>query len=162
MIVTSGYDEGRMARRRPLPPPPPESRARHVGPASTGAGLPGTTAVALLVVAATVGALLDVMTGTGLRTMYGLGFVAGCTAAAVLVRMSDKLWVVFAPSLVFSTIAVAGAVAQSRRLDRQMVSLETASEAFLRLIDPGKAPYLLAGFALSLAVILVRMALVRK
>lgn len=184
-------DGGRLARR-PLPPGPrdttrarpPDSRrapdtarprnqdapgarntsGRHAGrsAADTSEGLSGLTAVALLVVLATVGALFDVLTGTGLRTLYGLGFVAGCTLSAMLVRLPDKLWVIFAPSLVFSAIAVAGAVRTSQDLDREMISIETVSETVLRLIDPGKAPYLLAGFALSLAVILVRMAMVRR
>jgi hypothetical protein len=148
-----------MARRRPLPPPPP---GRHHNAYSDGQGLPGTLAAAIIVVAAVVGALLDVMTGTGLRTSYGLMFVAGCVLAACLVRMSDKLWAVFAPSLVFTGIAVVGAVQTSRDLGRQMISLETVSETVLRLIDAGKAPYLLAGFSLALAVVLIRMALVRK
>jgi hypothetical protein len=148
-----------MARRRPLPPPPP---GRHHNAYAEGQGLPGALAVAVIVVAAVVGALLDVMTGTGLRTSYGLGFVAGCVLAACLVRMADKLWVVFAPSLIFTTFAVLGAVQTSRNLGRQTISLETVSETFLRLIDAGKAPYLLAGFSLALAVVLVRMALVRK
>lgn len=184
-------DGGRLARR-PLPPgprettraQPPDSRrppdtarprnqdsrrardtsGRHTGrsAAATSEGLSGLTAVALLVVLAAVGALLDLLTGTGLRALYGLGFVAGCTLSAVLVRLTDKLWVIFAPALVFSAIAVAGAVRTSQDLDRQTISIDTVSETVLRLIDPGKAPYLLAGFALSLAVILVRMAMLRR
>lgn len=159
--MTSSYDNSRMARRRPLPG---DGQARHASSSSysSSQGLPGIVAVAVITVGSVVGALFDVTTGTGLRTGYGLGFVAGCVLAALLVRMQDKLWAVFAPSLVFTAFAVLGAIQAARDLGRGLVSLETISETFLRLIDAGKAPYLLAGFSLSLALILVRMALVRK
>lgn len=157
--MTSSYDQGRMARRRPLPD---DGRARHTSDLSGRQGLPGYLAAAVIVVSAAFGGLIDVSTGSGLRTAYGLLFVAGCVVAAAVVRMKDKLWAVFAPSLVFTAFAVIGAVQTARDLGRQLVSLDTFSETFLRLIDAGKAPYLLAGFSLALAVVLVRMALVRK
>lgn len=157
--MTSSYDTGRMARRRPLPG---DGQARHASSYSASQGLSGIIAVAVIVVGAIVGALFDISTGSGLRTAYGLGFVAGCVVAAMLVRLKDKLWTIFAPSLVFTSIAVVGAVKSARDLGRGTVSIDTVNEVLNRLVYADKAPYLLAGFSLSLAVILVRMALVRK
>lgn len=76
-------------------------------PATIRAGrssLPAAGAVAVLVAAAVLGGIVDVVTGPGLRLGFAVGLALGAAAAALLVRPSGLPAVVVAPPLV----AVAG------------------------------------------------------
>lgn len=56
------------------------------------------------------GALVDVATGTGLRTAFAVSFVLGCVTAAAVVHHEDLMATVVMPPLLFLVIAGAASV----------------------------------------------------
>jgi hypothetical protein len=74
-------------------------------------GLTAVGAVALALALGTAGGLVDVVTGSGLRTVFAVCFVAGCGLAALLVHREDLVAAVVIPPLVYCVLALlAGAV----------------------------------------------------
>ena len=116
-------------------------------------GLTAAGAVLVIAVLGVVGGAYDLLTGTGLRTVFGLFFVAGCGLAALLVRQRDLRAAVVMPPLVYVALALlAGAVEDvpgaGSLLSRQALGLVNA-------VVLG-APVVLGGTALAVAVALYR------
>jgi hypothetical protein len=65
--------------------------------------------VAVALGAGLFGAVIDVMTGPGLRTVFAVFFVIGCVTAAAMVRRHDLLAAVVLPPLVYLAIALVAA-----------------------------------------------------
>lgn len=57
-----------------------------------------------------VGAVIDVATGTGLRTAFAVCFLLGCVAAATLVHHEDLMATVVMPPLLFVVLAAVASV----------------------------------------------------
>lgn len=72
-----------------------------------GMTLTGVGAVLLMVVAAALGAVIDVALGPSLGLATTIMLAVGAVAAAWLVRRRNLFWVVIAPPLVYLLIAVA-------------------------------------------------------
>lgn len=75
-------------------------------------GLTALGAVALAVAAGSLGALVDVATGSGLRTVFAGAFVIGCAAAAALAHREDLFAVVVMPPLLYVALALAAGVVE--------------------------------------------------
>lgn len=74
-------------------------------------GLTATGAVALALVLGLAGGAFDVLTGSGLREVFAVSFVAGCALAAFAAHREDLAATVVMPPLVYVVLAlVAGAV----------------------------------------------------
>jgi hypothetical protein len=116
-------------------------------------GLPAAASVALLVVLAALGGLLDLATGTGLRYGYGIGFLVGCLASALLVQHSHRLWPVFAPPFVFTVVAF---LASYRDHDFAFSKVQVGGDTVTRMVEPGKALYLVLGVVLAEIIATVR------
>jgi len=72
---------------------------------------PGAVAVALL--AGLVGGAVDVATGPGLRYVFSVFFIAGCTFAATRVHREDLLAAVTIPPLAYLALLAVGALFES-------------------------------------------------
>lgn len=70
-------------------------------------------AVMLALGAGLLGALVDVVTGPGLRTVFAVAFVAGCLAATALVRRESLLTVLVMPPLVYLALAFFASLVES-------------------------------------------------
>lgn len=73
---------------------------------------PGLTAAGAVVVAVglgLLGAVIDVLTGPGLRTVFSVLFVLGCALAAFLARRSALLATVVMPPLVYLLVILVAA-----------------------------------------------------
>jgi hypothetical protein len=111
----------------------------------------GAVTVALLLGAA--GGFIDVMTGSGLRTVFAVCFIAGCAFAALKVHREDLIATVIMPPLVYVALALlAGAFSQTAAVGGWMTrqALELATSLVLG------APVLLTATGLAFAIAVVR------
>jgi hypothetical protein len=116
-------------------------------------GLTATGAVVLALALGVAGGAVDVMTGSGLRTVFAVCFVAGCVLAALTVHREDLVAAVVMPPLVYVVLAVlAGLVERSSASGSFLVQqvLELASALVLG------APVLMAATGAALLVALAR------
>jgi hypothetical protein len=116
-------------------------------------GLTAAGAVAVALVLGGVGGVIDVMTGSGLRTAFAVCFVAGCALAALKVHREDLLAAVVMPPLVYVAIAVvAGAFSHTGAAGGWLTqeALELATSLVLG------APVLLGATALAFVIAVVR------
>jgi cation transporter-like permease len=116
-------------------------------------GLTALGAVTLALVLGAAGGFIDVMTGSGLRTVFAICFIAGCAIAALKVHREDLIAAIVMPPLVYVVIALlAGAFSKTAGvggvLTRQ--ALELATSLVLG------APVLLTATALAFVIALVR------
>ncbi|MGB8650222.1 MAG: DUF6542 domain-containing protein [Mycobacteriales bacterium] len=72
-------------------------------------GLTATGAVAIALALGLVGALIDVNTGRGLRTVFAICFIAGSALAAMLAHREDLKATVVMPPLTYCVLALVGA-----------------------------------------------------
>lgn len=72
-------------------------------------GLTATGAVTLALTLGVIGALIDVNTGRGLRTVFAICFIAGSALAAMLVHREDLKASVIMPPLTYCVLALIGA-----------------------------------------------------
>lgn len=94
-------------------------------------GLTAMGAVALALVIGGAGGLVDVLTGSGLRTVFAICFVIGCALAAFTVHREDLVAAVVMPPLIYVVLALgAGAfsetVAPGSWMTRQALELASA------------------------------------
>lgn len=116
-------------------------------------GLTATGAVTLALVLGIAGAAIDVNTGLGLRTVFAVCFVVGCTLAALLVHREDLKAAVVMPPLVYCVLAlVGGALGQTPAAGSFLKSQGLELVAALVL----GAPVLFAATGAALLVALVR------
>ena len=116
--------------------------------------LSGRGAVLLALGLGLAGAVSDVLTGPGLRTVFAVCFVVGCAVATALVRRRDLAVAVVMPPLVYAVIAlVAGALQGSASAGSFLV--RQALDLFTTLVL--EAPALLLASGASALVALVRV-----
>ena len=116
-------------------------------------GLSGVGAVLLTLGLGLGGALVDVLTGPGLRAVFAVCFVTGCVLAALRVRRSALVVAVVAPPLVYAAIAlVVGVVSGSSTSGSLLV--RHGLDLFTALVL--EAPALMVGSLLSLLVACAR------
>lgn len=113
--------------------------------ASRRPGLTAAAAVAVAVGLGLVGAIVDVLTGPGLRTTFAVCFVVGCGLAALGARRQDLLATVIAPPLVYAFLAVVGGVV-NRLSDMPSVQQQALELATSLIIG---APVLLLATAVA-------------
>jgi len=82
----------------------------HVGDAR---GLTATGAIAVALGAGVLGATIDVLTGSGLRTVFAIFFALGCTAAAYKVHREDLAAAVVIPPLVYMALTFSAGVGRA-------------------------------------------------
>lgn len=153
--------EGPAARSMPAAARQPESSppsGEHHLPAGAHVGdrrgLTATGAVTLALVLGVAGAVIDVSSGRGLRTVFAICFVLGCALAALLVHREDLKVAVVMPPLIYCVLAlIAGALGKTPVAGSLLKSqgLELVSALVLG------APVLFAATAAALLVALVRL-----
>ena len=116
-------------------------------------GLTAAGAAAVALGFGTLGAVIDVVTGAGLRTTFAVLFVLGCALAAYKVHREDLFATVVIPPLVYGALALAatlgaGSPAGGSFLKQQ--ALELVAELIL------KAPALLVATGLAAVIALFR------
>lgn len=116
-------------------------------------GLTATGAVALALALGVLGGAYDVVTGSGLRTVFAVCFVVGCVAAAATVHHEDLRAAVVMPPLVYVALALLGSAVERAGdpgsfLTRQ--GIELAHALFVG------APVLLTATGLALLVAVAR------
>ena len=110
-------------------------------------------AVGLALLLALAGGLMDISTGTGLRTVFAVCFVAACGLAALLVHRDSLRVAVVLPPLLYLAVALVAAnvsktAASGSLLTRQALGLTSALVL--------SAPVLLTGTGLALLIAIVR------
>lgn len=122
-------------------------------------GLTATGAVVVAFTLGLVGAVIDLKTGTGLRTGFEVAFVIGTALAASLVHREDlKAAVVLAPYTYCGLAVVAGVFGRSSGsgsfLKRSAIALTDAVVL--------NAPVLFLATGMALVIVLVRRARYRR
>ena len=116
-------------------------------------GLTATGAVTIALLLGFVGAAIDVNTGSGLRTVFAICFIAGSALAALLVHQEDLKATVVMPPLTYCVLALIGAAighTQAAGSFAKRQGLELVSALILG------APVLYAATGLALLIALVR------
>lgn len=116
-------------------------------------GLTALGAVVLMLVLSGAAGAVDVLTGSGLRTVFAVGFVASCLLAAISVHRQDLVAVVVMPPLVYAALVLLAGLAESGGSSGSLL-LHQAIELFNGLVLG--APVLLAGTAIAAVIALLR------
>ncbi|MCW2679425.1 MAG: hypothetical protein JWM62_826 [Frankiales bacterium] len=122
-------------------------------------GLTATGAVAIALLLGLLGGAVDVVTGSGLREVFAVSFVAGCLLAALLVHREDLVATVVMPPLVYVVLALLGGA-----VERTMGSGSFLTQQALELANALVlgAPVLAAGTLAALVVAVVRWSAGRR
>lgn len=120
-----------------------------------GRGLTATGAVAVALGFGAVGATIDAVTGSGLRTTFAVLFVLGCALAAYKVHREDLFAAVVIPPLVYLALALATNLGAGSAVGGSFVK-QQALELAASLIM--KAPALLVATGLAAAIAVARRA----
>jgi len=105
------------------------------------------------------GAVIDVETGSGLRTVFAICFIAGSALAALLAHREDLKATIVMPPLIYCVLALVAA-GISRTASTGGFIKQNALELVSSLIDG--APVLYAATALALLIALVRLRIARR
>jgi hypothetical protein len=113
-------------------------------------GLTAFGAVVLVLLLGCVAGAIDLVTGQGLGLVFGIGFVLGCTLAALAVHSEDLRAMAVMPPLLYVALTLLGGVVEPRSetsgfLERQAVELASA------LVF--NAPVLFVGTGLAVVVV---------
>lgn len=122
-------------------------------------GLTATGAVAVALGFGAAGAVIDVVTGSGLRTTFAVMFVIGCALAAYKVHREDLFAAVVIPPLAYVALAI-GANLGSRTTVGGSFLKQQVLELLAALIT--KAPALLLATGLAAVIALVRRSAFRR
>jgi hypothetical protein len=122
-------------------------------------GLTAFGAVALALGLGMVGGAWDVITGPGLRTVFGVFFVLGCGLAALLVHREDLRAAVVMPPLVYVALALLGGAVERAGEPGSFVN-QQALELVNALVLG--APVLLTATAVALVVAVGRALRARR
>jgi hypothetical protein len=138
-----------------------EPGERHHAAASIGdrRGLTAAGGVGIAVLLGLAGGAYDVLTGSGLRLVFAVAFIAGCALAALLVHTEDLLAAVIMPPLVYLLLAFIGAVVERRGQTGSFFAQQTLEMANSLILD---APVLLIATGLALIIAGVRALLGRR
>ncbi len=131
----------------------PHRAGTHGLPVADRRGLTAAGAVALALLLGLAGGAYDVVTGSGLRVVFAVCFIAGCGLAALLVHREDLKAAVVMPPLVYVVLALVGGavertIGSGSLLMRQVLALGNALVV--------GAPVLLAATGLALVIAVVR------
>ncbi|HVF05121.1 MAG TPA: DUF6542 domain-containing protein [Frankiaceae bacterium] len=144
-----------MTMAHPTPMRPSRPSPRPAGRIRDARGLTAAGAVAVALGFGTVGAVIDVVTGAGLRTAFMVLFVVGCALAAYKVHREDLFAAVVIPPLVYLALALATNLGAGSAVGGSFVK-QQALELAAALIT--KAPALLVATALAAGIALARRA----
>ncbi|HWL35455.1 MAG TPA: DUF6542 domain-containing protein [Frankiaceae bacterium] len=121
-------------------------------------GLTAAGAVAVALGFGALGAVIDVVTGSGLRTVFAVLFIAGCAIAAYKVHREDLLAAVVIPPLAYVALALAANLGSGSDAGGSFVKQQLL-ELAATLIT--KAPALLIATGLAATIALARRAAFR-
>ena len=135
--------------------PGPASGQRLPAGASIGdrRGLTATGAVVVALVLGLAGGAVDVLTGSGLREVFAVGFVTGCVLAALTVHREDLVAVVVMPPLVYAVLVLSGGAVEKTATSGSFLSRQVIELANALILG---APVLMAATGAALVVALVR------
>lgn len=122
-------------------------------------GLTATGGVLVALLLGLAGGAIDLLTGSGLREGFAVGFVTGCVAAALSVHREDLMASIVMPPLLYVVLALGAGIAQGSGgsgsfLRRQALELVNALVI--------GAPILMAATGAALVVALVRWSAGRR
>jgi hypothetical protein len=120
-------------------------------------GLTAMGAVAIGLAIGFVGAVIDVQTGSGLRTVFAVCFISGSALAALLAHREDLKATVVMPPLLYCVLALAGAAIGHAGSSGGFVK-QQALELVSSLIDGAPVLYAATGLALLIALVRLRSA----
>lgn len=100
-----------------------------------------------------LGALIDLATGSGLRTVFAILFIAGCAISAALVHTEDLLAAVIMPPLVYLGLAFLGASIQHSNLTGGWFRQQTIEMASSLVLN---APTLIIATIVSVVIAVLR------
>lgn len=116
-------------------------------------GLTATGAVTIALALGFLGALIDVNTGRGLRTVFAVCFIAGCALAAMLAHREDLKATVIMPPLVYCVLALVGAAFGQTQAAGSFVKTQAIELVDALLVG---APVLYGATALALVIAVTR------
>ena len=111
----------------------------------------------LALVVGLAGAVIDVKTGSGLRTVFSVCFVTGSVLAALLVHREDLLAAVSMPPLTYCVLAVIGGAVGSAAGSGSLVKRQ-GLEVLTDLVLHAPVLFLATGLALVVAIVRRRTA----
>ena len=120
-------------------------------------GLTAMGAVAIGLTIGLIGAVIDVETGRGLRTVFAICFITGSALAALLAHREDLRATVIMPPLTYCVLALVGA-AIGRTASAGGFVKQNALELVSSLIQGAPVLYAATGLALVIALIRKRTA----
>ncbi|MCU1587087.1 MAG: hypothetical protein JWN31_580 [Frankiales bacterium] len=118
-------------------------------------GLTATGAVAIALTLGVIGALIDINTGRGLRTTFGLSFIVGSALAALLVHREDLKASVIMPPLTYCVLALIGAGLGQTEVAGSFVKTQ-GLELVSALVIGAPVLYIATGLALVIAAVRAR------
>ena len=116
-------------------------------------GLTATGAVVLALAVGLLGAVIDIKTGSGLRTVFSVSFVTGSVLAALLVHREDLVAAVSMPPLTYCVLALVGGAVGTTATTGSLLKrqgLQVLSDLVVH------APVLFLATGLALVIALVR------
>lgn len=116
-------------------------------------GLTAFGAVAVALGLGALGGLVDIATGSGLRAVFAVCFVAGCAAAALLVHREDLAAAVVMPPLVYVVLALLGGLVERDTETGGFVTRQALELVNALVLG---APVLLTATAVALVITVVR------
>lgn len=122
-------------------------------------GLTATGAVAVALLLGLAGGAYDVLTGPGLREVFGVSFVLGCVLAALTVHREDLVAAVVMPPLVYVALALIGGAVERTAASGSFLTQQAIELVNALLIG---APVLLAATGAALVVAVIRWAAARR
>lgn len=121
-------------------------------------GLTAAGGTLLVLTAGSAGLVYDLATGTGLRVVFAVCFIAACCAAALLVHREDLFAMVVMPPLAYLVFSVAAAVVE-RAPNGSLLSQQAVGLANTVVLG---APVLLSATAGAGLIGLARAVLARQ
>ena len=115
----------------------------------------GAATIGLLI--GLVGAVIDVQTGSGLRTVFAVCFIGGSALAALLAHREDLKATIVMPPLTYCVLALVGAAIGHSGASGGFVK-QQALELVSSLIDGAPVLYAATGLALVIALVRFRTA----
>ena len=144
-----------LPRARPVSPSDRRAsgRTQHTVAVADRRGLTATGAVAVALVLGLAGGTFDVLTGSGLRAVFAVAFIAGCALAALLVHREDLRAAVVMPPLVYVVLAFVGGAMERTGRPGSFVSRQAVEMANALVLG---APVLLTATGVALLIALAR------
>lgn len=116
-------------------------------------GLTTLGAVLLVLAVGLVGVGIDVLTGTGLRLVFGACFVIACALAALLIRREDLRAAAVLPPLLYLALALVAAELEAPAGGGSFLSAQIVSAVNALVVG---APTLVTATVVALVVVVVR------